>query len=75
VRNNDEDPGGPSTNTDTLINLIAVGRVFAVGADITKAAPLAVKILEEQLMLSATGNEFGAQKGSNQGGTGAGTKG
>ncbi len=75
VRNNDEDPGGPALNTDALINLVAVGRVFAPGADITTAAPLASKILEEQLMLSAMGNEFGAQKGANQGGTGSGTKG
>lgn len=75
VRNNDEDPGGPATNTDTLVNLIAVGRVFAPGANIATATPLATKILEEQLMLSATGNEFGAQKGANQGGTGSGTKG
>jgi hypothetical protein len=75
VRNNDEDPGGATINTDQLINLVAVGMVYAPGADLKAARPLAVKILEEQLMLSAQGNEFGAQKGSNQGGTGSGTKG
>jgi hypothetical protein len=75
VRNNDDDPGGPTVNSDQLINLIAVGMVYAPGADLKKDRPLATKILEEQLMLSAQGNEFGAQKGANQGGTGAGTKG
>jgi hypothetical protein len=75
VRNNDEDPGGTDVNTDQYINLLAVGMVYAPGADLKTARPLATKILEEQLMLSAQGNEFGAQKGANQGGTGAGTKG
>ena len=75
VRNNDEDPGGATLNTDQLINLVAVGMVYPPGADLKSARPLATKILEEQLMLSAQGNEFGAQKGANQGGTGSGTKG
>ncbi len=75
VRNNDEDPGGPTFNTDQAINLIAVGMVYAPGADLKTDRPLSTKILEEQLILSNQGNELGAQKGANQGGTGAGTKG
>jgi hypothetical protein len=75
VRNNDEDPGGPAANMDDLINLISVGQVVVPGSGGTADVVLTTKIIEEQLRLSATGNEFGAQKGANQGGTGAGTRG
>lgn len=68
VRNNAEDPGGPLTDTDSKINLIAVGRVgLAGGVGI-------VKVLEEQINLNPQGSGVGTQKGGNTGGTGGGTK-
>ena len=75
VRNNDEDPGGPSNNTDSLLNLISVGQIVIPGTGGAADVVLSTKILEEQLLLTAGGNEFGAQKGANQGGTGSVVKG
>lgn len=74
IRNNLEDPGG-ATDTDNLVNLISVG--FAVTEDSAGAVDqvLLTKILEEQITLATSATEAGAQKGSNTGGTGAGTKG
>lgn len=74
IRNNLEDPGG-TTDTDNLVNLISVG--FAVTEDSAGAVDqvLLTKILEEQITLATSATEAGAQKGSNTGGTGSGTKG
>lgn len=75
IRNNLEDSGGLTTDTDNLVNLISVG--FSVTEDSSGAIDqvLVTKILEEQINLSTSATEAGAQKGTNTGGTGAGTKG
>lgn len=75
IRNNLEDPGGPMVDTDNLVNLISVG--FAVTEDSAGAVDqvLLTKILEEQITLSTSATEAGAQKGTNTGGTGAGFRG
>lgn len=78
LRNNAEDPGGASDDTDNIVNLVAVGLAVTT----TGTAPalavqnvLTTKILEEQIILSTSATEAGAQKGLNAGGTGAGVKG
>jgi hypothetical protein len=68
IRNNAEDPGGPLTDTDQKINLVAVGRIALPGG------PGIVKVLEEQLVLEQKGSQTGTQKGGNAGGTGAGVQ-
>ncbi len=61
VRNNPEDPGGPTTNTDALLRLVSVGFLTdGKGVNPTTGAAnvLAVKILEEEL-------NWGGQGGGN----------
>ena len=66
VRNNVEDPGGATFETDNRTNLIAVGVIqLANGGGITK-------ILEEQIIVQIAGSDSGTQKQGNQGGTGGG---
>jgi len=70
VRNNQEetDPAAsPTVDRDSIINLISVGRIVAFGGNYTK-------ILEEQLIVGATGTVGGGQKLVNAGGTSAGMK-
>lgn len=75
IRNNLEDPGGPTTDTDNLVNLISVGFSVTENASGGVDQVLLTKILEEQINLSLSATEAGAQKGANTGGTGAGAKG
>lgn len=77
VRNNVEDPGGTTTDTDNTVNIVVVGYALLGGGNTDPFAQrvLATKIVEEQVSLGAFGTESGAQKAGNQGGTGAGTKG
>lgn len=78
IRNNLEDPGGPTVDTDNRVNLVAVGlAVLTTGTPPAQTIErvLTTKILEEQILLSTSGTEAGAQKGLNTGGTGAGVKG
>jgi len=70
VRNNQEetDPAAsPTVDRDSIVNLISVGRIVAFGGNYTK-------ILEEQLVVGATGTVGGAMKGVVSGGTNAGMK-
>lgn len=68
VRNNAEDFGGSATSdTDNVINLISVGQVILPGGSATAMT----QILEEQLVVTALGNEAGGMKGLNAGGTGS----
>ena len=76
VRNNVEDRGNaamPVTDDDGILNLIAIGQVFRSVAEVTGGrAPIATKILEEQIVLAASGMELNAQEGQDQAGTGTG---
>jgi hypothetical protein len=69
IRNNVEDIAGSATvDGDSVINLVSVGKIrFSNGNEMTQ-------ILEEQLVVSATGTDTGSQKGANSGGTGSGSK-
>ena len=68
VRNNAEDfAGNATTDTDSVVNLISVGQVILPGT----AGTTMTQILEEQLAVSAFGNEAGGMKGLNAGGTGS----
>ncbi len=55
VRNNDEDPGGATANTDRIVNLVAVGEVFLSGEGPGAETALSTRILEEQLAFPAEG--------------------
>jgi hypothetical protein len=81
VRNNQEDPGGDTTDTDSRINIIAVGQMVLVdGAgdpvvDGSGNPTIGItKVLEEQLDTNPTGSAAATQKGANAGGTSAGAK-
>ncbi|MBP7676741.1 MAG: hypothetical protein KBB14_10495 [Thermoanaerobaculia bacterium] len=81
VRNNQEDPGGDSTDTDARLNIIAVGQVVLVNAsgkpilDGSGNPTIGItKVLEEQLDTNPTGSAAATQKGANTGGTSAGAK-
>ncbi len=74
VRNNPEDPGGPTTNTDALLRLVSVGFLTdANGVDANgNANVLAVKILEEEYNFWGGGTSPSAQKELNAGATSSG---
>ena len=65
VRNNVDDPSGsPTTDADSIANIVSVGTVQLVaGQSITR-------ILEEQVILAAGGSFGSSQKNLNAGGTG-----
>jgi len=65
VRNNVEDPGGATIDTDKVILLISVGQVQGLGGRTY------TKILEEQLVTGTFGGEGCGQAGCNPGGTGS----
>ncbi len=65
VRNNTEDLGGPTNDTDNIILLISVGQVQGLGGRAY------TKILEEQLVTGVFGGEGCGQAGCNPGGTGS----
>ena len=69
VRNNPEDPGGATNDSDNIILLISVGQVQGAGRRVY------TKILEEQLMVGAPGAPVGSQYLSNAGGTSSGASG
>ena len=69
VRNNPEDPAGPTNDTDTIILLISVGQVRGAGGRVY------TKILEEQLLTGSFGAPAFSQYLSNAGGTSSGAKG
>ncbi|HVO52378.1 MAG TPA: PilX N-terminal domain-containing pilus assembly protein [Thermoanaerobaculia bacterium] len=65
VRNNVDDPSGsPTTDSDSIANIVSVGTVQLVaGTSITR-------ILEEQVLLTSGGSFGSSQKNLNAGGTG-----
>jgi hypothetical protein len=83
VRENADDPGQsktPPESEDSFVNLISIGRVYAAQTVAGKVVPimsrlLTEKVLEEQINLSLTGAELGAQKGGDASGTGTGQTG
>jgi hypothetical protein len=75
LRNNDDDPGGPGRNTDSLVNLISIGQVFVPGSGGSPDTVLATKILEEQLILSSEGTGFESTYKHDQGATNASARG
>ena len=75
LRNNDDDPGGPARNTDSLINLISIGQVVVPGGGGSPDTVLATKILEEQLILSSEGTGFESTYKHDQGATNASARG
>jgi hypothetical protein len=68
VRNNPEDPGGATIDSDNIVLILSVGQVRGAGGRIY------TKILEEQLLTGAFGAPVGGQYLTNQGGTGSGAK-
>jgi hypothetical protein len=81
VRNNQEDPGGDTTDTDAKLNIIAVGQVVLVDGsgnpvlDGSGNPTVGItKVLEEQLDTNPTGSSAPAMKGGVSGGTSAGQK-
>ncbi len=66
VRNNPEDVGGPTTDSDNIVLLISVGQVQAAGGRVY------TKILEEQLLGGLPGGTPGGQYLTNAGGTSSG---
>jgi len=81
VRNNPEDPGGDTTDTDGLLQLVSVGQMVLTGASDLPVLDSAgrptigiTKVLEEQINTSQKGSAYATQKGTNVGGTGAGSK-
>lgn len=65
VRNNlDDTAGSPTTDADSIINIVSVGTVQLV------AGNFVTRILEEQVILSVGGSFGSSQKNLNAGGTG-----
>lgn len=76
VRNNQDDTLGTATHdTDSKLNIIAVGEYVVVDStDPTKVVSRGIqKILEEQVNMTPTGAMINTQKGVNPAGTGSGT--
>ncbi|HQR45377.1 MAG TPA: PilX N-terminal domain-containing pilus assembly protein [Thermoanaerobaculia bacterium] len=69
VRNNPEDPGGQTTDTDRIVLLVSVGQVRGASGRVY------TKILEEQLLTSVPGAPAFSQYLSNAGGTSSGVSG
>jgi hypothetical protein len=67
VRNNPEDVGGPTSDSDRRIRLLTVGWVAA-----GDGRPLAMKVLEEEFNLAGTEFQTGPQIGGNPSGVGSG---
>lgn len=71
VRNNPGDPGTTvTTDTDAIVRLVSVG--FVMGPS-DSAAPLAVKIIEEEINVAGGHSTASLQKLVDQGGTSSGT--
>lgn len=65
VRNNlDDSAGTPTTDVDSIVNIVSVGTVQLVGGNFV------TRILEEQVVLSIGGSFGSSQKNLNAGGTG-----
>ena len=75
IRNNDDDPGGPTKNTDALVNLISVGEAYVPGAVASGDRVLMQKILEEQVILSSQGTGWESTYKHDQGSTNASARG
>ena len=69
VRNNPEDPAGPTNDSDMVVLLVSVGQVRGAGGRVY------TKILEEQLLTGSFGAPAFSQYLSNAGGTSSGAKG
>ena len=69
VRNNPEDPAGPTNDSDMVVLLVSVGQVRGAGGRVY------TKILEEQLFTGTFGAPAFSQYLSNAGGTSSGAKG